>query len=104
MLGRMTQVQGRSRAAALPLEERRAAIVQATLPLFLEHGAAVTSREIAHAAGIAEGTIFRVFDDKTALLDAVIEAAFDPAPIELAIRSIDAALPFEDRLIAAVEI
>jgi AcrR family transcriptional regulator len=100
----MTQVQGRSRAAALPLEERRAAIVAATLPLFLEQGGAVTSKEIAQAAGIAEGTIFRVFEDKTALLDAVIEAALDPAPTELAIRAIDDTLSFEDKLIAAVEI
>jgi AcrR family transcriptional regulator len=100
----MTQVQGRSRATALPLEERRAAIVQATLPLFLEQGGAVTSKEIAQAAGIAEGTIFRVFEDKTALLDAVMDAALDPAPTELAIRAIDENLSFEDRLIAAVEI
>jgi AcrR family transcriptional regulator len=100
----MTQVQGRSRAAALPLEERRAAIVEATLPLFLEQGGAITTKEIAQAAGIAEGTIFRVFEDKTALLDAVMEAALDPAPTELAIGAIDRTLPFEERLVAAVEI
>lgn len=100
----MTQIQGRARAAALPLEERRSAIVAATLPLFLEQGASVTTREIAQAAGIAEGTIFRVFDDKTALLDAVIDAALDPSPTERAIRAIDESLSFEDRLVAAVEI
>jgi AcrR family transcriptional regulator len=100
----MTQIQGRVRAAALPLEERRSAIVAATLPLFLEQGVSVTTREIAQAAGIAEGTIFRVFDDKTALLDAVIDAALDPSPAERAIRAIDDSLPFEDRLVAAVEI
>ena len=100
----MTQIQGRARAAALPVEERRTAIIAAALPLFLEQGAAVTTREIAQAAGIAEGTIFRVFDDKTALLDAVIAAALDPAPTEAAIEEIDATLPFGDRLVAAVEI
>jgi AcrR family transcriptional regulator len=100
----MTQIQGRVRATALPLEERRSAIVAATLPLFLEHGMSVTTREIAQAAGIAEGTIFRVFDDKTALLDAVIDAALDPSPAERAIRAIDDSLSFEDRLVAAVEI
>ncbi|MCU1430433.1 MAG: DNA-binding transcriptional regulator, AcrR family, partial [Actinomycetia bacterium] len=36
-------------------------IVAATLPLLLEHGDRVTSRQIAEAAGIAEGTIFRAF-------------------------------------------
>src|SRR2546423_7852885 len=98
MLPPMTQVRGRARATALPLEERRSAIVAATLPLFLEQGVGVTTREIAQAAGIAEGTIFRVFDDKTALLDAVIEAALDPATTEVALRAIDDNLSFEDRL------
>jgi AcrR family transcriptional regulator len=105
MLSRMTtQVQGKVRAAALPTEERRSTIVAATLPLFLEQGAGVTTREIAHAAGIAEGTIFRVFPDKTALLDAVIEAALDPTPTNAAMEAIDAELPLEARLVAAVEI
>src|SRR3954468_14690552 len=93
-----TSVQGKSRAAALPTEERRSTIVAATLPLFLEQGSAVTTRAIAQAAGIAEGTIFRVFPDKTALLDAVIEAALDPTPADVAIARIDPGLPFEDRL------
>ena len=104
MFGSVTQVQGRGRAAALPIEERRSAIVAATLPLFLDQGAAVTTREIAQAAGIAEGTIFRVFDDKTALLDAVIEAALDTAPTNAAMAAISADLDFEHRLIAAVDI
>ena len=94
----------RSRAAALPPEERRAAIVAAALPLFLEQGAAVTTREIAQAAGIAEGTIFRVFADKTELLDAVIDAALDPAPVEAALAAIDPTPPFEERLVAAADI
>jgi AcrR family transcriptional regulator len=88
----------------MPLEERRSAIVGATLPLFLEHGAGLTTREIAQAAGIAEGTIFRVFDDKHALLDAVIEAALDPAPTEAALRAIDPGRPLDERLVAAVDI
>ncbi|MFN8026958.1 MAG: TetR family transcriptional regulator [Acidimicrobiia bacterium] len=94
----------RPRAAALPVEERRAAIVAAALPLFLEHGARVTSKEIAAAAGIAEGTIFRVFDDKPALLEAIVDAVFDPAPVEAALAGIDLELPLEQRLGKAVEI
>jgi AcrR family transcriptional regulator len=94
----------RSRAAALPVEERRAAIVAAALPLFLEGGAGVTTREIAAAAGIAEGTIFRVFDDKPALIEAIVEAAFDPAPVEAALAGIDHSLPLEPRLAKAVDI
>jgi AcrR family transcriptional regulator len=92
------------RAAALPPDERRAAIITATLPLLLEHGSAVTTRMIAVAAGIAEGTIFRVFPDKESLIDAAVETAFDPAPMEAALAAIDATWAFERRLAAAVAI
>lgn len=94
----------RSRAASLPASERRAEIVAATLPLLLTYGSAVTTRQIAEAAGIAEGTIFRVFANKEALIDAVVEAALDSAPLEAALGAIDPTLPLEPRLVAAVEI
>lgn len=94
----------RARAAALPAEERRAKIVAATLPLLLAHGSAVTTRQIAEAAGIAEGTIFRVFPDKESLLEAVVESALDTASVDAALEAIDRALPLEARLVAAVDI
>jgi AcrR family transcriptional regulator len=92
------------RATALPPDERRSMIVAATLPLLLEHGDRVTSRQIAEAAGIAEGTIFRVFADKDEVIVAVIDAALDQEPLESALGEIDASLAFEDALAAAIVI
>ena len=92
------------RAAALPPDQRRSMIVAATLPLVLEHGDRVTSRQIAEAAGIAEGTIFRAFVDKDEVIAAVVEAALDAEPLEAALRAIPPTLEFEDRLAAAIVI
>jgi len=92
------------RATALPPDERRSAIVGATLPLLVEHGDRVTTRQIADAAGVAEGTIFRVFDDKDAVITAVVEAACDPAPLEAALGAIDLDQDLETVLEAAVAI
>jgi AcrR family transcriptional regulator len=94
----------RSRATSMPPDERRSMIVAATLPLLVENGEMVTTRQIAEAAGIAEGTIFRVFDDKDAVIAAAIEQAVDTAPLEAALQAVDLDLPFEERLVEATVI
>lgn len=53
---------------------KRDAICEAALELFAEQGIeATTTREIAQRAGAAEGTIYRHFQGKTALVDRLFE-------------------------------
>src|SRR5258707_6456618 len=103
MSGPETAIKPR-RAAALPPDERRSMIVAATLPLLVEHGDRVTTKQIAEAAGIAEGTIFRAFGDKDEVIAAAIESALDPEPLEAALSAIPGDLPFEVGLVAATVI
>ncbi|MFD2468125.1 TetR/AcrR family transcriptional regulator [Amycolatopsis silviterrae] len=84
-------------------DDRRRMIVRAVLPLVVEHGRGVTTAQIARAAGIGEGTIFRVFKDKDELFDACVEAALDPAEALEMIGEIPAELPLEKRLAEAAE-
>jgi AcrR family transcriptional regulator len=67
------------RATAMPPDDRRKAIVSALVPLIVERGGEVSTKEIAQAAGIAEGTIFRVFPDKRSLMLAAAEEAINPS-------------------------
>jgi AcrR family transcriptional regulator len=85
-------------------DERRRAIVDAVLPLLREHGRAVTTHQIAEAADIAEGTIFRVFDTKEELLDAALARAFAPGPFLDQVAGIDRSLPLRERLVGFVTV
>ena len=62
----------RERARPMSPEERRDKLIDVTLDLLREHGRAVTTRQIAAAAGVAEGTIFRVVESKEELVEAAI--------------------------------
>lgn len=88
----------------MPFEERRRSIVDAAIPLLMEHGEQVTTRHVADAAGIAEGTLFRVFPDKDSLLSAVIDQILDPEPLEEALAAIDAGQPLATVVAQAAEL
>ncbi|HEY3831539.1 MAG TPA: helix-turn-helix domain-containing protein [Acidimicrobiia bacterium] len=92
------------RASAMAPEDRRSMIVAAALPLLLEHGERLTTRQIAEAAGIAEGTIFRAFADKDEVVAAVVDAALDQEPLETAVSAIPTGLPFATAVDAAIAI
>jgi AcrR family transcriptional regulator len=64
-------------------EERRLAIVTAAQPLFAAKGFdAVTTREVAEAAGISEALLYRHFEGKAALYDAVQASCIHNATVD----------------------
>lgn len=86
------------RAPRLTPEDRRDAIIEATVPLLLESGPDVSTRQIAAACGIAEGTLFRVFPTKQSLLEATLSASLDPTADIEEILAVDRTLPLAERL------
>src|SRR5918997_2164245 len=93
-----------TRANPLPPVERRAALIAATEPLLEQFGREVSTRQIAQAACVAEGTIFRVFATKEALIDAVLEEVFDAQRTCDELDTIDRDLDLEARMVAAVQV
>lgn len=102
----VTEVQEANRERARPMapDDRRAAMIEAVIPLLKQHGRDVSTRQIAEACGVAEGTVFRAFKDKESLITAAIEAYFDPLPFRTAIASIDPDLPVEQKLGAVLRL
>ena len=82
--------------------DRRAAIIEATLPLIHEVGTAVTTRQVAEAAGVAEGTIFRVFDSLQELVDATIMEAFSERQLRDTLDHTDLGDTVESKTAAAI--
>lgn len=94
------------RAPAMSPDDRRRSIVAATRPLVREHGRELTTKQIAAAAGVAEGTLFRVFDNKEAILREVVLDVIDPAPTLAEIEALDGDAPLREligNLVAAMK-
>ncbi|MEU5988018.1 helix-turn-helix domain-containing protein [Spirillospora sp. NPDC047418] len=91
----------RRRAPGMSPRQRREMIVRTALPLVAEHGTAVTTGQIARAAGIGEATIFRVFADKDELLDACVAEALRPDHVLAEIEAIPLDQPLPARLTEA---
>lgn len=68
-------------------DDRRAQIIAAVTPAVLEHGVGITSRQLAEAAGVAEGTLFKAFGDKESLLVALAEQHMTDADAAAAFES-----------------
>lgn len=86
----------------MSVEDRRAAILAVAVPMLIERGGSVTTGEIAAAAGIAEGTLFRAFRDKHALYSACLRAVLESDVEVTRIEGIDRSLPLAERLTEAV--
>lgn len=92
------------RAPPLDREARRAAIIAAVVPLLTQRGTAVTTREMAEAAGVAEGTLFTVFEDKRALVLAAIEDRMNATPLRCELAALGDELVLERKLLAAAAV
>lgn len=95
-----------SRARAKPLapDDRRIAILDAIIPLLKERGRDVSTRDIARAAGVAEGTLFRVFDDKESIIRSAVDRYLEPHEIGAALRAVDPGMPTEAKVRRVLEL
>lgn len=87
----------------MPPAERRAAIVEAALALLEEHGPELTTRMVAEAAGVAEGTIFRVFPTLQDLMAATYVEYLSGERLAARLAAVESGSSLEEATAAALE-
>lgn len=85
-------------------EERRQAIIEATMPLILARGTDLSTRDIASAAGVAEGTIFRAFETKQELIFAAMHAALSAHDAVHQLESLPQEQTLDERVASILEV
>ena len=86
----------------MPPEQRRAAIVDAALTLLRGNGSELTTRTVAEAAGVAEGTLFRVFPTLPDLLTATYSEFLSRDRLMERLESVDLGNTLESRTLGCV--
>ncbi len=66
-----------TRAPRADAERNRRRVLDAGVRVFAEHGATATLNDVARAAGVGVGTVYRKFPDKEAMLDALFDDKID---------------------------
>lgn len=79
-------------------DARREAILDSVIELLRTRGSVVTTREIAEAAGVAEGTLFSVFTDKRELILKAVQRQLDPGPVAAELDAIERNRSLEEKL------
>jgi AcrR family transcriptional regulator len=90
------------RARPLSAEDRRREIAAAAVPLFAEYGFGVSTRQLAEAAGVAEGTLYRVFPTKQHIIRYVVEDLLDPERLIAELATVELTADLVERLDRAV--
>lgn len=79
MLAGMTDTTARAPRKRMSAEDRRVDIARRVVPAIREHGHTVSTRQLAEAAGVSEGMLFKAYDTKNDVLKASFEQLFRDA-------------------------
>lgn len=94
----------KKRSPRMSLADRKAAIVESALPLLANYGRQVSTKQIAQAANISEGMIFKAFPSKEELISAALATAFSPDSLITELEKIDTSQSLKQLLLEIVQV